>query len=163
MTLEAKRVEELTVEDLRRFPVWKFVKGEALGETVLRPIETLPAQNLAGCVVGTEVRLANGATAWALIGNVDVTNPRLTRHVLTLSVFRDGRRFTMARHHDVDVGTRGPQALADFLGLEIDDVFPISYDLRAHCVGDPDAVAGTIEKEPRERLTREQVRALAVR
>jgi hypothetical protein len=162
MSHNMKKVEALTDADLEAFPVWQFVNDDEKGETAVRPVKRTPVNNLNGRLVGIKVRLANDAGVWALIGNVDTSNPRLTQHFLTLSVFRDGRCFTMARYHDFDAHERGPQALAAFLGLPIDKVFPISYDIRRFSKGDPAALTGTIEKEPREKLTRAQIIALAV-
>jgi hypothetical protein len=53
--------------------------------------------------------------------------------------------------------------LAQFLGLQVDDVFPISYDVRRYSQGNPAALAGGILKEPRERLTQGEIMALGVR
>jgi hypothetical protein len=39
------------------------------------------------------------------------------------------------------------------VGLPIDDVFPIAYDLRGIAIGQPDALVRTVEKQPRERLS----------
>jgi hypothetical protein len=129
---------------------------------MVRPVKRLPITSLIGRVVGSQVRLANGDHVWALIGNVDVGNSRLTQHFLSMSVFREGRSCPLARYFDPDYERHGPVALAEFLQLPVDDVFPISYDIRASAIGDPAALAGSIEKEPRERLTRAQVIALAV-
>jgi hypothetical protein len=68
----------------------------------------------------------------------------------------------MARYHDFDAKTHGPRSLAKFLRLPLSSVFPISYDISAHCVGDRVALVGTIEARPKERLTRAQIIALAV-
>jgi hypothetical protein len=158
-----KKVEELTGDDLQAFPVWEYTNShEEIGETIVRPVKTTPVKSLTGRVVGTQVRLANGIAMWALLGNVEGTNPRLTQHFLTLSVFADGRWFTMARYFDFDSDVRGPRALSAFLRLPIDAVFPISYDIGGYCVGQRAALVGTIETEPRERLTRAEIIALAV-
>jgi len=163
MSQKIKNVEVLTVADLKAFPVWQFVNDDVKhGETAVRPVRWTPANNLGGRLVGSKVRLANDAEAWALIGNVDTGNPRSTQHFLTLSLYRDGRVFNLARYHDVDAHERGPHALAAFLGLPIDEVFPIWYDLRRFSKGDPAALTGMIEKEPREKLTSDQLIALAV-
>lgn len=122
----------------------------------------LPVATLVGKLVGTEVMLANGESAWALVGNVDPTNVRMTEHFLTLSIERDGRWFTLARYHDIDYAEKGPDALARFLGLPVDAVFPIRYDIRRFVKGEIDALNGTISKEPRERLSRAEIIALAV-
>jgi hypothetical protein len=161
MSIE-KRVENLTEADLVASSVWQYVNSDERGETLVRPVKRLPVKNLTGKEVATRVTLANGSTPWALIGNIDVTNPRLTGHFLTLSILRDGQWFTMARYHDFDAAERGPDALAKFCGLGVDDVFPISYDIAHASLGDPSTLVGMIEKEPRERLTRAQIIALAV-
>jgi hypothetical protein len=113
-------------------------------------------------IVGTEVRLANGNRVWALVGNVDTTNARLTEHFLTLSVERNGRWFALARYHDFDHTERGPEALANFLDLGIDEVFPIAFDLRAYAQGDGEALCGIVRREPRERLSHAEIIAMAV-
>jgi hypothetical protein len=158
-----KTVDELTPDDLSAFPVWQFTNAhEHIDETVVRPVKKTPVKSLRGRAVGTQVTLANGAQRWALIGNVDPDNPRLTQHFLTISLFDHGAWFSMARYHDYDAETHGPAAVAEFLGLPLTAVFPIRFDLRRYCVGDSPALAGTIEQEPQERLTRGQVIALAV-
>lgn len=162
MSEHAKKVEEMTAADIEAFPVWQYTNSDEPGETVVRPIKKTPVKNLNGRLVGTQVRLANGSNAWALIGNVDPSNPRLTQHFLTLSVFRKGKWFTMARYHDFDSEERGPDALAAFLGLQVTEVFPISYDISRFSLGELGALVGVIEKEPLEKLTRAQIIGLAV-
>jgi hypothetical protein len=158
-----KKVEELTVDDLRAFPVWQYTNAdEDVGESAVRPVERIPVKKLTGRVVGTQVKLADGSVRWALIGNVDSNNPRLTQHFLTLSVRDRDRWFTMARYHDFDAADRGPLALAAFLELPVEAVFPITYDISGSCIGDAGALIGTIDEHPRERLTRAQIIALAV-
>jgi len=159
--MQMKPVDGLTVADLRAHPVWEYTSGGA-NETYVRPIKRIPVTSLTGKEVGTEVTLANGDRVWALIGNVDSANPRLTTHFLTLSVERDGSWFHLARYHDFDADKRGPIQLAAFLGLAVHDVFPISYDLRSYVKGASAALHSTIPAEPVERLSRAEVIALAV-
>lgn len=162
MNTNSKRIEELRPEDLIISPVWQFVNDDATGETHVRPVKSRQVSSLVGRVVGTQARLANGKLVWALIGNVDNRNARLTEHFLTLSVEHGGRWFTLSRYHDPDYTRNGPTALAAFLGESEDEIFPIRFDLSSHVVGSADAIVGEIRKDPRERLTRSQVIALAV-
>ena len=113
--------------------------------------------------IGTQVRLANGSHVRATIGNVDVAHPRATQHFLFLSIERGGEWFHLARYFDFDFTTHGPEALARFLGLPVDDVFPISVDIRRYVRGNPATLALTVPKQPRERLTREELHALIFR
>jgi hypothetical protein len=148
-----KPAESLTVADFKAHPVWEFLNDDEIGETMARPVEELPVETLDDRIVGTQVRLANGLGVWGLFGNFDVKNPRATRHFLALSIERSGKWFHLARYQDVDFTARGPEALARFLGLHVDDVFPITVDVRRYVRGDPAALTAIVLKEPQERLT----------
>jgi hypothetical protein len=158
-----KPADALTVDDLKAHPVWRFVNDDSIDETAVAPIKRVPVKRLEGKLVGTEVRLANGTARWALLGNLDTRNPRLTEHFRTISLERGGEWFHMARYHDYDYRERGPAALSRFLGMEPKEVFPIAVDLR-HIVRPDDAIGlvFNIERHPREKLSRSKIIALAV-
>jgi hypothetical protein len=158
-----KPAESLTVADFEAHPVWEFLNDDEIGETMVRPVEKLPVETLDNRIVGTRVRLANGLEVWGSFGNFDVTNPRATQHFLDLAIERSGEWFFLARYQDFDFADRGPEALARFLGLGVDDVFPITVDVRRYVRGDPAALTAIALKEPRERLTRAKLRALSLR
>lgn len=158
----AKRIDSLSVSDLEASSVWRYSARAGSDETYVVPVRRIPVESLSGKVVGTQVRLANGALQWALLGNVDARNVRLTEHFLTLSLLSRATWFTLSRYHDFDYPQRGPAGLAEFLGLPIDEIFPISYDIRAFANGEAAALMGRIEAVPRERLSRAEIIALAV-
>jgi hypothetical protein len=160
MIEKIKPAESLTVADFEAHPVWEFLNDDELGETMMRPVEKLPVETLDSRLVGTKVRLANGFEVWGLLGNFDVKHPRATQHILSLSIEHGGKWFYLARYHDVGFASHGPDALARLLGLGIDNVFPISVDVRRYVRGDPAALTATVLKEPRERLTQEERRAI---
>lgn len=162
MMKNMKPIEALEVSDLQAHAVWQYANVDGASETLVRPIKRLPVARLTGRIVGTRVQLANGTCIWALLGNIDESNARLTEHFITLSVFQDGRWFTLARYHDFDYSENGPDALARFLGIPIDEAFPIAYDIRQYVKGKTAALASLIPKEPRERLARAELIALAV-
>lgn len=157
-----KPVESLTVADLKAVPVWQYVNRDRAGETMVRAVKRIPVTKLPGKVIGTESCLANGTRVWALIGNIDPNNPRLTEHFLALSIEHAGMWFNLARYHDLDYADRGPDALSEFLHLPVDEVFPIFFDVRKYAKGDPASLTGYVWKEPRERLSRAEIVALAV-
>jgi hypothetical protein len=161
-TTALKPVGSLTPADLKAHPVWSFAVRRGSAEIHVRPVKTIPVSSLANRIVGTKVRLANQRLVWALIGNVQPADAKLTEHFLTLSVERDGGWFHLARHFDFDRPTRGPAALAGFLGHSVDEVFPILYDIRPFVKGQSAVLVGEMPAEPRERLTRAQVIALSV-
>jgi hypothetical protein len=145
-----KPAESLTVADFRANPVWEFLNDDEIGETMARPVEELPVETLDNRIVGAQARLGNGLEVWGLFGNFDVKNPRATQHFLALSIDRDGKWFHLARYFE-GFTAYSPEALARFLGLEVDDVFPITVDVR----GDPAALTAIVLKEPQEKITRE--------
>lgn len=162
MTRRTKLVEHLTAADLDEHPVWEFLNDDELDETAVRPVKKLPVDSLGNRVVGTKVVLANGKRVWATVCNVEVRDPTATEHFITLSLMRRGKWFTLSRYHDVDYLDNGPDGLASFLGLGVDEVFPISYDIRAHVVGDAAALVGQISKVPHVQLSEAQLITMAV-
>lgn len=158
-----KPVELLTVADFKAHPVWEYLNDDEIGETMVRPVEMIPVESLDNRILGFPIRLANGLQAWASIGNFDVTDRRATQHFLILSIERGGEWFHLARYQDFDFTARGPEALAHFLGLGVDDVFPITVDVRRYVQGNPAAPTAIVLKEPQEKLTREELLAMAVR
>lgn len=160
----SKTVHSLCVADLKSHPVWRFTDAEVddADETYVEPVTRMPTSDLDGKLVGTRVELANGMLVWALLGNVDARDAYSTEHFLSISVFDNDRWFVLARYHDSDYRRNGPDALARLLGLAVDDVFPISYDIRAYAKGEAAALMGTIRKKPRERLSKAKLMKLAV-
>ena len=160
---DARPVEALTPADLARAPVWEFVADDSEpDETYVRPVSELPVDSLARRIAANHVALHNGRRLWAMLGNVDLRDPRLTRHFLTLSLYIDDAWVHVARYHDFDVEERGPRALARRLGMQLSDVFPILYDLSQAARGDFDVIRGAVLPEPSERLSRAQLIALSV-
>jgi hypothetical protein len=160
---ESRSVDALTPTDLTRQPVWELVNDDSQpDETFVRPVREVPVDSLDSRVAAAEVSLQNGRRVWALLGNVDVNAPRLTRHFLTLSLYIDDAWFHLARYHDFDVEERGPGALANRLGLPLSEVFPIQYDLSQVVIGDANVVRGAVPAEPSERLSRGELISLAV-
>ena len=133
-----------------------------MSDTDVCPVEELPVSDLRGKVFGTQVQFANGSRACATLVNILPYDPRQTQHVLALSIERNGKWFHLARYHDFDFDRRGPDALSRFLELPIDEVFPISYDIRELAHGDPAALAGRLLKEPTEPLSRREIIRMAM-
>jgi hypothetical protein len=140
MTL--KFSNKLTIQDLKAFPVWEFTaKHEHIrpdGELVVIPVTNLPVSSLEGRFVGTEVRLANGCFLMAALLGI-----RLEKATpISAAVFYRGDEMFMFRRSAPSVS--GPQQLAQFLGLRLEDVFPISYDISQVAIGDAGAIKGEI-------------------
>jgi hypothetical protein len=158
-------VGEIPYIQLAEHRVWEFMPESAeRDETWVRPVSRLPVHSLSGRIVVSSVRLANGEEVLALIGNVELNDPAKNDHFLSLCVLKpSGERFHLARYHDVAYKREGPEALAEFLGLSLEEVFPIEYDLSSIARGEPESVKGIIPLKPRVRLSRSELIALAVR
>ena len=148
-----KPVDKLTTEDIQAHAVWEFCLEEAEGqdETWVCPVQERPIATLVNRFVAVPLRLANGDTVWGTLGSIDEWHARRTRVFIDLAVYVHGDRFHMARYYDFNRGSHGPEGLAAFLGLAMDDVFPIAYDLTALVLGDAEALQGSIPREPLER------------
>jgi hypothetical protein len=155
-----KTIPQLGPADFQEFPIWTF-EGSGDEDLLLRPVTKWPVADLGGSVAGSEVTLSNGSKAFAMFSNVFPDDPRSTRHLLTLSVaMPTGKWFNLARYFEPTVRIFGPNHLAQALGLPVEAVFPISYDLRPLIVGQEEALHGRILAEPQERLTLQEVRNL---
>lgn len=150
----AKRtLQSLNVSDLKNSPVWEMVQDRRSGDVLVKQVKSVPAKSLQNRLVGTQVKFADGPTAWCILGNVAPNSPLKTRQFLTVSVHRNRTWFDLARYHDADFGTRDGAALARFLGKPISDVFPIAYDITGIAVGETGSLEGTISLQTDERLS----------
>lgn len=159
--MKARHLTTLSSDDLQQHRVWRFA-GDSAGDVLVVPVSRVPVSSLKNRLVSGQVRLGNGDKAWGLFGNLDPHDERMNRHFATLSIERRGKWFHLARYHDIDVSARGPEQLAEFLELPVDQVFPISYDFSSVFRGEAHALLGMFTMEPVERLSRDEVIALAV-
>lgn len=161
--MDKHRLDRLGKRLVEQQRVWKYVPAPAGdGAVHVAPESAARPRTLTNRVVATEVVLADGSTLWALLENVDVTSPQFTRHWMVSHFLVGARWWRLARYHDIDADKRSPQALAAKLGKAVDEVFPISYDIRAHCAADSEALTGRITAEPDVRLKRAEIIAMAV-
>lgn len=163
--IESKPVDQLTPADLAKHPVWEYAHDEegieGQDETWVRPVARLPISDAGNRVIGTTVRFAGGREVGATLGNLDALRPEKTRQFLVLSVFGPGDAlFNLARYFDAWYDTAGPDALAKFMGLPVEDIFPIAYDISKLVAGDPRCTRGLITLEPEQRLTKKEVMKL---
>jgi hypothetical protein len=158
-----RRVDTLTAQDFAEYPVWRYTDTDEPDETYLSPVREWPVETVDNCLVGCAVRLASGCELQGFVRSLDLTSPHHNAHFLALSVFRsDGAVFHLARYHDLDAHEHGPASLADFLGLPLAAVFPISFDASHAVAAHAELARGSITAEPAQRLTRAELIALAV-
>ncbi|EMI24373.1 hypothetical protein [Rhodopirellula europaea] len=161
-----KPFADLTPDDIRKHPVWEFcndVESEFGEETVIRPIDDLPVSDLGNRVVGTTLQFANGESVVGVLSNVDLNDHTRTEHFVTLTLYRDdGKLFHLARYHDFNVDTHGPNECAAFFGFDIAEVFPITYDIGTVAIGVPTSIRRVINAQPTQRLDDDELMRMAV-
>jgi hypothetical protein len=164
MKPHAYPVSDVPYAALVACPVWEFLpEAEDRDETWIKPVLQLPVQSLGARLVASFVRLASGQEALALIGNIELDDPRQNDHFLSLSLIRpNGERFHLARYHDFNFEVQGPNGLAAFLGLTLSEVFPIHYDVSALVAGERSGSRGEVPLEPAVRLSSAELMQLAV-
>ncbi len=152
-----KPVDHLTPEDFQAFPVWEYdldSEGiEGRDETWVRPVELYPVTDLSNRVIGVSVTLHNDTSMTACLGNVTLGSEVATREFLTLSLWHQGQWIDLARYFDVDYARSGPEVMSRQLGLPVVEVFPMRYDISKYASGLDTAIQGTVEAEPRHRLS----------
>jgi hypothetical protein len=154
-----KRAADLVDTDFHLSPVWMIAGSDKEGEPLVRPVRRLPVTSGGAKLFGTQVRLANGERYWSMIGNVWMRKPEVMEQCARLSLFHE-RWFHLEPYFGVDYERHGPDGLADFLGLPVDSVFPIHYDLRALAVGSEECLVGAFRREPRRRMSETERRTL---
>lgn len=160
MTLPLKPVDQLTIADFEQYPVWEYaldLEEKGYDETWVRPFTELPITSLGNRVLGTQVRLNNGEQRCAVLDNITFTRPDKTEQFIGITIIDGDRRFHLARYVDTDYKDHGPAQLAEFLGLPLDQVFPITYDIASLAVGHPDVIKGRINAEPSRKLNRDEI------
>ncbi len=159
-----KLAPKLTVDDFRKFPVWEYTNADEskYDETVVVPVFSLPMSDLSDCLVGTELTLKNGSKVFGMMCNVDLYDAFKNSHFLMLTIFKKGKKFHLARYHDIDFDSHGPEQLAAFLGLPLGEVFPIAYDLSSVATGDEGILKACYPAKPSVQLTRKEIIRLAV-
>jgi hypothetical protein len=140
--MSIKYSHKLTIQDFKKFPVWEFTaRHETIGpdgELVVVPITDLPVSSLERRFVGTEVTLANGCRLMAVLLGINLVS---AKPISEMIVYRVDETFMFRRSAP---RASGPEQLAQFLCLRLEDIFPISYDISQLATGDPCAIKGEI-------------------
>lgn len=143
--IEPRPVESLTPADAMQHHVWRFVPDEMLSETIDETFvvpESEPVDSLDSKVILTEVALANGNMFPAMINNVFANDRKKTQIFIDISLFYMGIWFDIPRVIDSDYSNEAVVKIADALGIEVDDMFPIHYDLRQYVIGEGEGLFG---------------------
>jgi len=141
-----KPIAAVTEADFRRFPLWRYTMDERADEDGTAAVPIL-----------FPLGLVKGATGV----------PKLDRHIVGLSAFVNGVRCDLAGYHvidDTDPERRGltPEDFAHILGRDVEQAFPIAFDLSAHFSGPMERWRGQIFAKPPPLTNREELRQLMI-
>lgn len=140
--MSIKYSNKLTVQDFKEFPVWEFTaKHEHIGldgDLVVIPVRNLPVSSLGGRFVGTEVKLANGCFSMVVLLGINLAK---AKPISGMVFYRDNEMLMIRRTASK---VPGPEQVAKFLSLRLEDIFPISYDISQIAIGDASAIKGEI-------------------
>ncbi|MHB1457633.1 MAG: hypothetical protein ACYC0V_12035 [Armatimonadota bacterium] len=163
--MKARPIPEIPIDELLQYGVWTFDMDEESytpeqDESWVVPVTHLPIDDFNNCIVVTNLRLANNQTVTGMMDNIDLDSIEKTEVFIGVSIAKDGEWFHLARYFDVEYDRYGPERLAEFLGLSIDEVFPVSYDIGSLAVGAERVLKRSIPAKPERRLTEEEIMAL---
>lgn len=162
--MEAKKVDALTVADFERCPIWEYIYDEVNfdDETWVQAVNERPVSDLTNRVIGVKVRLHSGIPKWAELDNIDLGNHLATTQFMGISLEHEGRWVHLARYFDVTYDRDGPDALASTLGLPLDEVFPIFYDISELAIGPENILINSIPAIPEMRLSEQELLKLSM-
>lgn len=124
------------ISDFEMHPVWR---EKPLGKYI--PETTLPVDDLSDCLIGANVVLSNGAEIFSILSNICNNSPLVTSLTIQIIVFKENEMFYLDRGRKL---LRPAESLANFLELDVNDVFPIRYDVTKYSTGDPNSLIGEI-------------------
>lgn len=156
--LASKPMDKISIDELRKYGVWEYDLDERnyssdQDETWVYAVQKLPVDTLENRIVAVDVTLANGRIITATLENIIVNDPVATKEFLAATFWINEKWVFLLRYFDVAYSIFGPKALCKELGMSIDEVFPIKYDITNLAIGAKDALKNVITSEPERILT----------
>lgn len=163
--MKARPISEISINELLQYGVWEFDLDEEnytkdQDESWIRPVYQLPVTSLSNRIVFSDLKLANKGLVAGLLGNINLNNIEKTKVFICVSVNKNNKWFHLERYFDVAYDRYGPKQLAEFIGLSLHEVFPITYDISSLVVGDERVLKGSIMAEPEIRLSDDEIMKL---
>lgn len=164
---EAIKLTDLRPADVERAWLWQFVPAGDDGVLRLKPVKAgRTAKKFHARDVGAMVELADGSRMPALIEGISLDVPEFSRHNRQLILWiEDHGWFALAQYfvNDDVQAERGPHVLCGLLKKDVEQVFPIRFDISARSDIPAACLAGAFEPAPAWGLPQEEVMGLLVR
>ncbi|EDM26845.1 hypothetical protein LNTAR_06354 [Lentisphaera araneosa HTCC2155] len=147
-----KHFNKLKPSDFEKFPVWEFLKNGC----DLTPLKKSPYNNRENRVFGTNVTLSCGITIKTMILNFDVCNTAYNKHMISIYFEVNNKWIELHRYFDAEYEENDALELSKKMNMDIDDIFPIKYDLSTLVEGNHD-FNGTIQKKIEHQLSLDEL------
>jgi hypothetical protein len=164
MKNSTRPLNSLQPDDVKKNRLWEFVPSKD-GELWVKSIASRKTKKFSGRLVSCQVTFANDSRHWALIEGIDIDTPEFSRHNREIRLFVEGCGwFHLAQYFDNEEikKYRGESVLSEMMGLSVDEIFPIEFDVRELSSVDSSCLSGTFEVNPGWGLSKADVMALLV-
>jgi hypothetical protein len=136
-----KPIEDITIEDLKHFPIWEFALDESnedQDETFIRPIDSkvVPLNNYS-MSVHTYFTTASGMEIQGLIEVSTDDGIELGHGVLLFD-----NNYIFVPYNNFDDCEDEYKEIANILGLNYEDTFPLSFKLSIPIEGNAELIEG---------------------
>jgi hypothetical protein len=141
-----KAVTEISTTDLAEHPIWEYCDSTNEDGYALVPLTDLPVDSLDQRIVGTRVTLGNGTMLWAVLSGGDLSLPTFVEEDSGLILYVDDERVSLGSAWERELPGYGAGDLCRKLGLTMEEVFPITFDVSHLVTGDRPALRGQFTK-----------------
>lgn len=161
--IRPKPLSELTISEMDLYPVWEYVIDDRYDEFYIIPVPRLPVTSLKTRFICTDITTHSRNRYRAILDNIDLTDQLMTDTFLSATIIIDDEWFTLARYFDITYDLNGPSQLSENLKLNIEDIFPIEYDISSIVSGSHINTIGYIPLKPSIILPIDDIIKMSVR
>ena len=148
-------IDNITWNSFREYPVWEW-DLEVDDDAALFPIQDYPVSYLEGRIIGVPCYLNNGAIINCVLSAIEIGSPHKTDQFLSLTAMVNETKIQLQRYFDVGASEDPGKVFADNIGIPVDDVFPIKWDVQKYVTKGTRGRSGTITRFPAMRLNEQQ-------
>jgi hypothetical protein len=148
-------IESITWKSFEDYPVWEWDLGID-DDSTLFPITDYPVSYLEGRIIGIPCQLHNGKSINCILQSVEIGSPHKTEQFLNLYAIIGVRKIRLLRYFDVGASDDPGKDFASEISVNVDEVFPIKWDVQKHVTKGLNGRSGLITRFPTRRLDEQQ-------
>ena len=155
-------LNEITATELLTAPAWSYTPSKD-GRVWLKPVGSKRLRTFNNRMVTCQFHTPSGEAIWGLVEGIHPDLPLFSKHWRKAYLLRsDGKWFELARYHDYNWSTKGPERCAYFFRSTVHAMFPLRFDISHLSATASSSLVGVFESDPKDRLPRAEIIALAV-